>query len=84
MSGQLDGYSDHHHLNSVKITVMTNNINEEEKQRRAEIISETNYSMYLSGFVLSAECKALQNRYISGEITIKELGALTRAMCGIK
>lgn len=57
-------------------------ITEEEKIRRQKIVDEANFSVDLEGFKLTPEAKALQDRFINGEIDSKELAVITRAMYG--
>ncbi len=46
------------------------------REQRRYNIEQTNASMRLSGFEMSADMLELQRRYIEGEITIKDMLAL--------
>ena len=61
----------------------TPKITEAEKEWRRKNIAEANASSRLEGFKASEPGKALQEKYISGEIDIKELVALTRRHHGL-
>lgn len=57
---------------------MKKKITDEEKQRRTKIVDEANFSVDLEGFILTPECKALQDRFINGEIESDELARIGR------
>jgi hypothetical protein len=59
-------------------------ISDAERAKRQEAIDYARASVRLEGFALSAEYEALTARYISGEITRKELTAAVLAMHGVE
>jgi len=50
------------------------------KEQRRYNIEQTNASMRLSGFEMSAEMLELQRQYIEGEIALKDIGDWVAAL----
>lgn len=58
-------------------------ISEEERARRQEAVHYARASVRLEGFVLGDEAEALNQRYISGELTSEQHGAAIRRLAGL-
>lgn len=54
------------------------------KEQRLESIAEMLGSARLEGFTPSADYVALLNRYVEGEITLAQVGDITRVKHGVK
>lgn len=59
------------------------NVSIEEQARRQEAVRYARASVRLEGFVLGMEAEAVNSRYISGELTGEEHGAVIRRLAGL-